>query len=1133
MKNLILQDSFLDVLFGNGASISLFIIFLVSFILGTLLMYHQVSLVLRGEFRLKERLQCIVFGIIFSLAIMIVMSMAFIFAANTPEFWVNSTTPAPNIDPIYLIFPFIICLLYISIYPLIDFLFIALSEESDEGMTPFHKLIGEKIIKKSRSKIFRIILAIGFYFLVFVLPPLLLSLMGLPFIMIWISWMLIYPLMILTFYGSKGYIAGITIFYYHIPDMRRSIFLGFEDGKRTMKEFTKNPAPRIVFGLMIFVYVWTWISAIQTIAFYFTGALAISPYSYAGMVFVTLLFGIIGYFTRFWSRKIKFSPIHIYFAAYLIAAVGINVFVNFLIVNAEKLSDTFSGWNFTNVIVPNYLMFAWAAAIEEIILLTFITYYFLSKRSDYSQNLKLSLITQCGQTFDPIPLFNFIKSENPKIRTHAEETLTLMYERIPLKPDIKLNDMKYKNPLIDGISDPNPNSKRVCYKILLQLEKDLPNVILPWIIESLNSPNYDKSLPFAQSLLEADIDLLTKIPDIEIISLINDSEWRLKLIGLRILSRLIKINNNLISRLNLTKLLQEPDSQVQVEILKILAISSIKIPLDLINDKIDHSNREIRAAAIKNIKNIDIENIDFEIISKLKSLIKDPTSSVRASVFETFAKIGNFKRYNIPLLPFLNGLIDLNENVRDASILALEKYFNEQPDSLDINLIINKIDPNNNEILTSVISLLGRLWNRNPEKILTTLLIFIKFDNRDLKENISKIIVDKYETNPKLVIQNLIKVPDVSKFITKGIISSTLIRIAKNHPYDLIPLLIGYLDDDNNEVKFNAISSLEGLTDEFHDKINIKPIINLLQKDKNQQIKKEASKIITKLAIKDPTAIQPEISHILQSLNDQESTFKIAFSRSLLEIAKEAPEIIPISSIITFFSDQDSFIRESGAKILGYIGYKVPNDALNILIEKGLNDEDWIVRESSVSSLGKIVEHIDNKGLIINNLISLLDDDKAWVRRSVMNILSDLKGIEASDIPFEKVTKNLNNSDPKLREASAGILKIYGFHNIERIFENIISLLEDESEDVRNSMINSMVDIIQKIGLSEILSKLLKNLSDEGSLELQRSIAIILGRTTKYEDEKIKKRVISLLKIRCEMSQDPIICENLHKIRES
>ena len=53
------------------------------------------------------------------------------------------------------------------------------------------------------------------------------------------------------------------------------------------------------------------------------------------------------------------------------------------------------------------------------------------------------------------------------------------------------------------------------------------------------------------------------------------------------------------------------------------------------------------------------------------------------------------------------------------------------------------------------------------------------------------------------------------------------------------------------------------------------------------------------------------------------------------------------------------------------------------------------------------------------------------------------------------------------------------------------------------------------------------------SLETQQSIALILGRTVKYGDKNIIKRVIPLLKARCEMTQDPIICETLYQLKES
>ena len=44
------------------------------------------------------------------------------------------------------------------------------------------------------------------------------------------------------------------------------------------------------------------------------------------------------------------------------------------------------------------------------------------------------------------------------------------------------------------------------------------------------------------------------------------------------------------------------------------------------------------------------------------------------------------------------------------------------------------------------------------------------------------------------------------------------------------------------------------------------------------------------------------------------------------------------------------------------------------------------------------------------------------------------------------------------------MLKIYSFENIDMIFEEILKLLGDKSEDVRRTTINIMVEIIKKIG---------------------------------------------------------------------
>jgi HEAT repeat protein len=849
-------------------------------------------------------------------------------------------------------------------------------------------------------------------------------------------------------------------------------------------------------------------------------------------VYVTLFFGIIGYFTRFWGRKIKYRGIDIYFAAYLMAAIGINVFVNFILVNINRLSNSFNYWSITREIVPNYLMFTWAALIEELALIIFTSYFFLSTKSEFKINIKYSKISECGQNFDPIPLFTFIKDKNPIIRNYAEDTILLMFERIPLKTDIDLNDWKYKFLLLDGICDYNLNSRRICYKILVQLEKDVPNIILPWIIETLESPNYDKIIPILRSLLKADLNFIDKLPKKLILNLVEDSEWRTKILSLKLLNKTIKNKNELIQNLNIYKLLEDPNYQVQVEILDILSLSSVKIPISIIFNKLFHINNEIRAAAIKTIKSYKVKDIDKKFISIITPLMKDPNSEVRASAFKVFSQIGNFKKYKIPLTPFLDGLTDLNEIVRHASIAALEKYFNEEPKLLNLDTIIDKIDPNNYAIINSVLSLLGKLWRYNPEKILTTLLIFIKFENEQLKENISNILVEKSQENQDLILTNLIKVPDITKFLKKGIVSNTIIKITEKDPKNRIPKLLHYLNDENDIIRLNAITSLEGLDEDYLESIKIKPIITLLEKDKNKQIKKESSKIISKIAKKNPTLIKPLISEIFQVINEQESSVKITLFKPMLEIAKNSPEIIPVGNVINFLSDKDSFIRETSTRILSFVGKRNPPLTVDSLINTALLDEEWIVREAAASSLGKLINYIENKEETIGKLVDLLNDEENWVKRTALKMLSNIDEVNPLHLPFEKLSKNFISKDYNVREASTRLLKIYS-DQIEQLFDVIVDLLGDKSKEVRTSIVNILVDIIREVGINKIISKLLQNLSAERSLETQQSIALILARTVKYGDKNIKKRVIPLLKARCEMTQDPIICDALFQLKES
>ena len=1107
------------------------ILFIIFSILGFLIINKQVSLVKKGEFNLKDRMLTLFYGIVFSFSIMVVIVMAFIFTVKTPEFWTNPSITPPEIHPIAFLLPFFICMLYISIYPLIDFLFIALGGKSSEGLTVFHKFLSNNFINRTKSKLVSITMAIVLYIL-FILPPFLISLMNLPFIVVWISWMLFYPIMILTFFGSKGYIAGISNAYYHIPEIKRYSFLNFENNKRGIKQFLSDPIPYITFGMMLFVFVWAWISMFQTIGLYFTGSLAISTMT-SVFVFVTLFFGVIGYFTRFWGRKIKYKAIDIYFSAYLIAAIGINVLINFLIVNYDKLIEVFNFLSITNQIIPNYQLFCWAAVIEEISMIIFTSYYFLSKKNDFVINLKISKITQCGQNFDPIPLFNFLKNKDPEISNHAEKNLILMFERLLIRSKKDLNNWKYKDLLLDGLSDPNENMREICSKILQQLSQNAPNLIFSWFIPELESPNYAKTLKMAYILLNFNNELLKSISRQQIFNLIRDPEWRFKLLGVKLALKLRLFKEGFIKSDQILKLLDASDEKAQLEILKIIPDLPIEIPVEILLKKINHPNKKIRAKAISNLARVKTEYVDKNLIQTLIPYMKDPSSSVRASIYNLFSKIGNFKKYSITVSPFLDALTDVDKSVRDASVSVLNKFFEENPKIIQLDTIIDKLDKNNPPICISILKLLGDLWAINNEKILKTLLKFIKLENDEIKETVSNILVEKFEDSPDLIFQNLLPIEDESKFLSKGIISQTIIKIAKNNPKGIYKRLVNALTSENANVKLNVINSFDGMHDKYNQQIEIDMLFKAFQRETNNNIKKNLLQLLSKLAKSSPESFTSIISTLLEMVKKEEPILKVPLMKIIMILTEKQPDAIPLEPILELFADKDSFIRETIVKILGFIGYKAPSQTCEFLIIQALDDEEWNVREASISSIGKIIKLIKNKEPIVNNLVALLDDKNSWVKRSSMNLLSSIKDLKTSQIPFEKLLKNINDEDPIVREGSANLLKIYGFENISKTFEYIIILLGDQSNEVRRSAVNAMVEIIKKIGITEILSKLLKQLTDETALEIQQSVALILERTVKYEDESVKNRVISLLKVRCEMSQDPIICEALVKLKES
>ena len=70
----------------------------------------------------------------------------------------------------------------------------------------------------------------------------------------------------------------------------------------------------------------------------------------------------------------------------------------------------------------------------------------------------------------------------------------------------------------------------------------------------------------------------------------------MKLIGLKMLTKLIDIEKDSVQDINLMKLLNDPNSLVQIEILNLLSKTQLSVKPEILLSKINHPNQNIRAA---------------------------------------------------------------------------------------------------------------------------------------------------------------------------------------------------------------------------------------------------------------------------------------------------------------------------------------------------------------------------------------------------------------------------------------------------------------------------------------------------------------------------------------------------------
>jgi len=227
--------------------------FLGALVGGYYLIAKQVKLVKKEVWAWSDRLKCGLYGIAFASGAIIIIAMMVTFTNGTDY---QYTAP-------FILIPVAFCLFYITLFPIIDLIYMAKHKEM-VGLSPFQELLEKLFIKKFKPPLTYIV-AIGLYILFWLLPPILLMTVGgIEFIFVWISWQVFWPLSIISFYGAKGFISGLDKFYNRIPRLGRSGFLLYDESTRFSKEIYDDPMSRGLVIFYMYVYFWTFFSLITT-----------------------------------------------------------------------------------------------------------------------------------------------------------------------------------------------------------------------------------------------------------------------------------------------------------------------------------------------------------------------------------------------------------------------------------------------------------------------------------------------------------------------------------------------------------------------------------------------------------------------------------------------------------------------------------------------------------------------------------------------------------------------------------------------------------------------------------------------------------------------------------------------------
>ncbi len=1099
--------------------------------IGYYLIYQQIRLVKAETISIWDHFKCGLYAIVFACGVTIILTTLVAFRID------KKLAADTSYLSLFLLWPlnFVILLLYT--FPLVDFLYMAHSN-SNKGLTLFQEFFARKIIHKFDDKWKRYLIAASLWIFLFLLPPLLLSI-AIPWYIAVMGWSFIYPIVIIAYLGNRGYVSGVVKNTYTHHTMERSLHLAFDKSPRIFRVIFYRFFTTVMLIVQIVVYVVMLVVFILLTIYFIVGDVrAVKGTAFQTFVIsLSFLFGIIGYFNRFWSKKIKFRWIDVLLSAWLIASVGINILVNFMILRIENgIAPIFESWYVTSIITStslihggNYVLFIPVALIEECMFLILVNYYLFGKKSDYFLETRLNLTALSGSNFIPIPLFNFVHHSNPQLRRAAKEELIQMYGRLPLRNDLKYTHKRYMNPLFDAICDSNKYNQEVARIILENAIDQHPKKISSQINKALQSGNVDMQLNVG-NIVKNYTEFVAQIPPAIVANLFAHSNYHIQRLGAELLLSLTTLPSS-ISKQSIMLGINGGDYEFQGKCMEIATKFGLMSDINELLEKVKGSKPHLQQVAIQSfvgLLNRDDVQLSSQDIKRLLDELQGSNTSSREAAIISLSKIKDLIEHKVPIEPFIAGLKSQIQTVRDASERALKKLMpnlRTSDQSKIFSTFLSLSETADEDTIRHLIPLLAENWKQYPQKVISILIKVLKSSD-DITQKIAqqaliKIAID----DPERVLNALVPLQEERTYLLKSITQQTIHKICSTNP-EAILILERFIIQTNITIKKNALNAMEELSEEFASFFNQTLLVEEIQSEQFVEIRLKLLSVLSNVIQRASVIDKQILGQVLPLLNDRDKDIRKRVANLCVDITKADSSAIELSTIQTLSSDPDPSIRESSAKMLQYYIPTHEEESL-VLLKALLQDDKWVVQSASIESLMQNELQLDKD--LINSIIGMIDQPDQWLSRKILEFIQKIGKKNAELIPTERIIELSSHPNSHIRSMVLKIIELLPFNTV---WDILLLLMQDEEEQVRDQAARSLVLLSKDMTISTLFTHTLHFFSDETNILLQRSIANALQRILKYENPEARNRLISILKIRCKISQDPVLCQIWHELEE-